>query len=76
MMKTATVRLVGAMVAVAIAAIACREPTGDPKTPPNSPLPSIDNKDEPWLEFAFTGPRVVNHNLKARLDYTMAGQPK
>lgn len=47
MSKTATLRLVFAMAAVAIAAIACREPSGDPKTPPNSPLPSLDGKDEP-----------------------------
>lgn len=47
MRKTATVRLGFGMLALALAAIACREPSGDPKTPPNSPLPSIDGKDEP-----------------------------
>jgi hypothetical protein len=32
----------------ALAVGACRqdEPAGDPKTPPNSPLPEIDKKDD------------------------------
>lgn len=47
MMKTATVRLAVWLTTLAIAAIACRQPSGDPKTPPNSPLPTIDRKDEP-----------------------------
>jgi hypothetical protein len=36
------------MLAVAMAAIACRQgqPTEDPKTPPNSPLPDIDRPEE------------------------------
>ena len=35
-------------VAVALAAIACRQgqPSEDPKTPPNSPLPDIDRPEE------------------------------
>jgi|GEM_PF-5968725 len=35
--------------AVVLGAIACREgvPTGDPKTPANSPIPDIDKKDDP-----------------------------
>jgi hypothetical protein len=46
-MKTATVRLAVWLITLAIAAIACRQPTGDPQTPPNSPLPKMDQKDEP-----------------------------
>lgn len=37
--------LVGALV---VTGIACRQkgPTEDPRTPPNSPIPEIDRKDE------------------------------
>jgi len=37
-----------ALILLVTVAVACRrgEPTGDPKTPPNSPLPEIDRKDE------------------------------
>jgi len=41
-------RFLFGMIAVTIAAIACRrgEPTGDPKTPPNSPLPKVERTDD------------------------------
>ena len=41
-------RFVFGMVAVALAAVACRQgqPTEDPKTPPNSPLPDIDRAED------------------------------
>lgn len=47
MMKTATMRLAAWLLTLAMAAIACQAPTGDPKSPPNSPLPSLDRKDDP-----------------------------
>lgn len=46
-MKLAIGRLAAGMVAVAVAAIACRQ---EPKTPPNMPVPEIqktDNGEEP-----------------------------
>jgi hypothetical protein len=38
---------VAALLAIAALAFHCREgaPTGDPKTPPNSPLPEIDQRE-------------------------------
>ncbi len=35
-----------------------------------------DDKDEATLEFSSTGPKTLTHNQKARLDFTLAGQPK
>ena len=40
---------VGALLgALVVTGIACRQqgPTGDPKTPPNSPIPDIDRQDD------------------------------
>ncbi|MBS2011305.1 MAG: hypothetical protein JST00_00220 [Deltaproteobacteria bacterium] len=48
MVKSATVRLALWLAAVAIAAVACRQqqPSGDPKMPANSPIPTIDRKED------------------------------
>jgi hypothetical protein len=43
------------------AAIACREvqpPTGDPKTPPNSPIPDIDRKERDPMTDPKTPPSI------------------
>jgi hypothetical protein len=46
-MRAAVARFAVGLLVVTAGAIACRQPTGDPKTPPNSPIPTIDRKDEP-----------------------------
>ena len=35
-----------------------------------------DDKAETSLEFSNNGPRVLQHHQQARLDWTLAGQPK
>ena len=35
-----------------------------------------DDAKETTLDFSIAGPRIVEHSLKARLDWTNAGQPK
>ena len=45
MAKAASV-LLGEALLTSFVAMACRgEPTGDPKTPANSPIPEVDRKD-------------------------------
>jgi hypothetical protein len=41
------VKGLGLLIALFVLAIACRhgEPSGDPKTPPNSPIPKLPSKD-------------------------------
>lgn len=47
--KPAVWRLCVGLFVVSVGAMACRgtDPSGDPKTPPNSPLPQVDKPEEP-----------------------------
>lgn len=46
---------------------------GDPASAGGPDWPAFDMANESTMEFAYTGPKVVNHNLKARLDYVLGG---
>ena len=48
-MKPAAVHMAIWMTVISLGVIACRgtDPSGDPKTPPNSPLPDIERPEEP-----------------------------
>lgn len=68
LMRASLIRFAAGLVVIAAAALACRQgdPAIDPKTPPNSPVPTKLERPDDWPTGSPTMPTLTPDGGKTR----------